>query len=45
MMSIQKMKQYYEEKLWSIERIKNLVVKNFITNEDYKAITGKEYGE
>lgn len=45
MMSIDKMKQYYEEELWSIDRIKNLVVKEIITDEDYKTITGKKYGE
>ncbi|MCR4618777.1 MAG: XkdX family protein [Lachnospiraceae bacterium] len=38
-------KSYYCRKLWSIERVKKAVVKGWITKEEYKEITGNEYGE
>lgn len=30
-------------KLWSIEMVRNAVVKNVITAEEYKEITGEDY--
>lgn len=37
-----KIKKWYP-KLWTFEMVKNAVVKNVITVEDFKEITGKEY--
>ena len=38
-----KVKGYYDSGLWSIERVRNAVVKAWITQEEYKRITGEEY--
>lgn len=38
-----KVKGYYDSVLWSIERVRNAVVKGWITAEEYKIITGEEY--
>lgn len=36
-------KDYYDNKLWSKERVYNMVAKNVITEKEYKEITGEEY--
>ena len=36
-------KTYYDKGLWNIARVKNAVVKNWITKEQYKEITGEDY--
>lgn len=36
-------KSYYDKGLWNITRVKNAVVKNWITKEQYKEITGEDY--
>ena len=41
----EKVKSYYDTSLWSEERVRNMVVKGIITEEEYKAIIGKEYKE
>ena len=38
-----KIKQYFDSGLWSIERVKNMVVKGVITKTDYKTIVGERY--
>lgn len=38
-----KVKGYYDSGLWSIERVRNAVVKGWITAEEYKDITGEVY--
>ena len=40
-----KIKSYYDSGLWSEVRVRNMVVKGIITEEEYKAIIGKEYKE
>ena len=40
-----KIKSYYDSGLWSEERVKNMVIKGIITEEEYKDIVGKEYEE
>jgi hypothetical protein len=37
-----KVKKYYDEGLWSKQRVYN-VVNKWITPEEYKEITGEEY--
>lgn len=39
----EKIKQYYDSGLWSIDRVKNMVIKGFITANEYYEITGQEY--
>ena len=39
----EKIKEYYDEKFWTVEMVKNAVIKNKITAEDFKEITGKNY--
>ena len=36
-------KTYYDKGLWNIARVKNAVVKNWITEEQFKEITGEDY--
>ena len=40
-----KIKMYFDSGLWSIERVRNAVVKGWITAEEYKTITGEVYGD
>ena len=39
----EKIKEYYDSDLWSEERVRNMVVKGIITEEEYKDIIGKTY--
>ena len=41
----EKVKSYYDTGLWSEERVRNMVVKGVITEEEYASIVGKEYEE
>lgn len=38
-----KIDNYYKEGLWTIEMIKNAVIRNKITEEQFKEITGQDY--
>ena len=38
-------KKYYEQGLWSKRRVHDAVLKDWITAEEYKEITGEEYEE
>ena len=40
-----KIKEYYNTGLWSKERVRNMVVKGIITEEEYASIVDKEYEE
>lgn len=39
----EKVKGYYDAGNWSIERVRNAVVKKWITEEEYEEITGETY--
>lgn len=39
----EKIKQWYNQKLWTIDMVKNAVVKNVISTLDYIEITGEFY--
>lgn len=39
----EKVKGYYDNGLWGETRVKNAVVKNWITKAEYKEITGETY--
>ena len=41
----EKIKKYYDTGLWSEVRVRNMVVKGIITEEEYASIVGKEYEE
>lgn len=41
----EKIKMYYDTGLWSEARVRNMVAKGIITEEEYKSIVGKEYKE
>ena len=41
----EKIKKYYDTGLWSEERVRNMVIKGIITEEEYKKIVDKEYEE
>ncbi|MCQ2308200.1 MAG: XkdX family protein [Bacteroidales bacterium] len=34
-------KNYYDKRLWSIERVRNAVVKEYITPDEFNEITGE----
>lgn len=36
-------KKYYDSGKWSIERVRNAVVKRWITVTEFKEITGEDY--
>ena len=38
-----KIKDYFDNGLWNIVRVRNAVVKGRITAEEYKIITGEDY--
>ena len=38
-----KIKQYYDSKLWSETRVRNMVIKGIITKEEYESIVNKAY--
>lgn len=40
-----KIKGYYDDGLWSETRVRNMVIKNFITKEEFKEITGNDFKE
>lgn len=40
-----KVKYYYDNGYWSIQRVRDAVVKGWITVEQFEEITGKPYEE
>lgn len=38
-------KDFYDGGKWSIERVRNAVIKRWITKDEYKEITGEDYSE
>lgn len=38
-----KVKKYYDDKMWSLKMVKNAVVKKWITAEEFEEITGEVY--
>ena len=36
-------KNYFDKGLWNLTRVKNAVVKNWITADEFKEITGEDY--
>lgn len=36
-------KNFYDRGLWSQERVRNAVIKGWITEEEYRTITGEDY--
>lgn len=41
--NFEKVKYYYGHKLWNIDRVRQAVVKGWITEEEFKIITGEDY--
>lgn len=39
-----KVKGYFERGLWSLDRVRNAVVKGWITADEFQIITGENYG-
>jgi len=39
----EKVKGYYDNGFWSKEKVRNAVVKNWITVEEFEEITGEAY--
>ena len=37
------LERFFDEGLWDQKRLKNAVIKNWITKEEYKLITGEDY--
>ena len=36
-------KGFYDDGLWNIDRVRNAVIKNWITAEEFELITGEAY--
>ena len=45
MSKFEKVKLYYEKGLWDKSRIRNAVIKGWITAEEYENIVGEPYEE
>ena len=41
--NFERVKNYYDTGLWSIAKVRNAVVKGWITAEEYRDITGETY--
>ena len=41
----EKIKEYYNAGLWSKERVRNMVIKGIITEEEFYEITGEFFNE
>lgn len=41
--NFEKVKYYYDNGLWNIDRVKKAVAKGWITEEEYREITGEDY--
>ncbi len=41
----EKVKGYFDRGLWNVERVRNAVVKGWITAEEFEIITGELYEE
>ena len=39
----EKVKTYYDRGVWTIDMVRNAVVKGWITEEEFTEITGEEY--
>lgn len=39
----EKIKFYYDTGRWSLENVKNAVIKGVITEQEFKEITGEDY--
>ena len=44
-MTVFEMASKYYPRMWSIERLQNLVKANKLTADEYKKITGEDYSE
>ena len=40
-----KVKLYYDHKVWSVQMVRNAVIKHWITAEEFEEITGIPYEE
>ena len=45
MSKFEKVKYYYDNGLWNINRVRNAVVKSWITAAEFEEITGESYAE
>lgn len=43
MTKFEKVKYYYDNGLWNINRVRNAVVKSWITESEFEEITGESY--
>ena len=43
MSKFEKVKYYYDNGLWNISRVRNAVVKSWITESEFEEITGESY--
>ena len=45
MSKYERIKKYYDEGLWNIDRVRDAVTKGFITEEQFEEITGQTYDQ
>jgi uncharacterized XkdX family phage protein len=39
----EKVKKYYDDGMWTIARVKNAVIKGWITEDEFREITGENF--
>ena len=45
MSKYERIKKYYDEGLWNIDRVRDAVTKGFITEDQFEEITGQVYNQ
>lgn len=43
MSKFEMVKDFYDRRLWNLTRVKNAVIKGWITEDEFKTITGQQY--
>ena len=43
MSKFEMVKDFYDRRLWNLTRVKNAVIKEWITAEEFETITGQQY--
>ena len=39
----EKVKRYYDMKMWNVDRVRNAVIKDWVTESEFTEITGNPY--
>ncbi len=45
MSKFEMIRKFYQKRLWNISRVRDAVKKGWITEEEFKTVTGEEFAE